>query len=391
MLKKPTLAVTIAARVLMSIGLSVILAPRVCVSAEDPAYEVKMISSGRNRPSIDLRQDDLVALCVALHARASLERFRQAHNLSSADLADRINRLQRAGLIRKTGSGQFLPTFMVVTASDARRYMGVSDDIVVGTIATIKAKLAELERHIKSLPGLSNAPRGLVNFFVFSDVLLDNWQIGSIEHDVMQAERPVRDDNAFYLALLERQSKQVEAFGIYGNAGGSLANQEINVYGRARYSGQSLLSATPSDFRRWFPSIAAMNDEDLERAIVAGAIQMARAGTDAGLSAETIAGFGHLGLVDQDGLSVLILSHATVDRLEDLAEIVRPDLERLLKDHLPRLQRVYTRSPYRSEVTFAEYAIWWYHFFYTEVTDSLAAQGLLAVPATGNVTYVIID
>jgi hypothetical protein len=385
-----SLATAIAARALQLACLSIVLTAPAFGRAGDPVYEAKMISSGHNRPSIDLRRDDLIALCVALHERASLTRFRQAHDLSSSDLAERLRRLQGAGLIREWKRGLFLPTFMIVTASDARRYVPVADYVVASTTATINAKFAEIERHIMDLPGLGDAPSAPVNFFVLSDVLLDNWQIGAIEHDVLQAERPTRGGNAFYLALLERQSDQAdEAFGIYGNTGTIRGNSEVNVYGRARYSGQTLISATTPDLRRWFPSITGLNDDEFEREIVARTIELGRAGSLDNLSADAREGFRHLGLLDGNRTNVLILPRRTIDSLESLAAIVRPDLVKLLKDHLPHLRTAYARSPYSAEVTFAEYAIWWYHFFYSKVTDSLATHGLLAVPTSGNVTYVV--
>ncbi len=381
----------VVARAFQLACLSIVLAPLASGHAEDPVYEAKMISSGHNRPSIDLRRDDLIALCVALHKRTSLATFRQTHDLSSSALAERLQRLQGAGLIREWKRGLFLPTFMIVTANDARRYVSVADYVVAKTTATIDAKLAEIERLITALPGLGDAPSELANFFVLSDVLLDNWQIGAIEHDVLRAERPTRDGNAFYLGLLQRQSDQAdEAFGIYGNTGTIRGNAEVNLYGRARYSAQTLMSATTPELRRWFPSIAGLNEDELEREIVTRTIQLGRAGSLDGLSADTIEGFRHLGLLDRNRINVLILPRDTIDRLESLAAIVRPDLVKLLQHHLPHLRKAYVRSPYSAEVTFDEYAIWWYHFFYSKVTDSLATHGFFAVPTSGNVTYVVV-
>jgi hypothetical protein len=52
------------------------------------------------------------------------------------------------------------------------------------------------------------------------------------------------------------------------------------------------------------------------------------------------------------------------------------------------------RSPrtrgWRHETTFADFRIWWHHFFYTALTDQLAAAGAIRVPEPGLFHYVMI-
>lgn len=40
------------------------------------------------------------------------------------------------------------------------------------------------------------------------------------------------------------------------------------------------------------------------------------------------------------------------------------------------------------EITYEEFFIWWYHFFYTKVTDELIKQDVIKSSSRGNQTYI---
>ena len=65
-------------------------------------------------------------------------------------------------------------------------------------------------------------------------------------------------------------------------------------------------------------------------------------------------------------------------------------LVELLDEYRPIIERIHASSPFGQEVSFEEYFIWWYHLYYTAVTDQMAAKDMLAVPASGITSYVIV-
>ncbi|WP_302847319.1 hypothetical protein [Sphingomonas sp. OK281] len=40
-------------------------------------------------------------------------------------------------------------------------------------------------------------------------------------------------------------------------------------------------------------------------------------------------------------------------------------------------------------MSFPEYFIWWYHVFYTDVTNELAHRGMIVMPRNGTLTYLV--
>jgi hypothetical protein len=74
-----------------------------------------------------------------------------------------------------------------------------------------------------------------------------------------------------------------------------------------------------------------------------------------------------------------------------MAKLVTNGLLKLIKEHEGRLRKQWGDSPYAREVTYQEYFIWWYHLFYTAVTDRLIARGEITKPRTDVFTYLLVQ
>jgi hypothetical protein len=99
-------------------------------------------------------------------------------------------------------------------------------------------------------------------------------------------------------------------------------------------------------------------------------------------------GFTELGFIEDGKFGVPIVHEADQTNLAEIAGLITDDLIRLLEKHRGKLLKSYQASSYRDEVSFEEYAIWWYHFFYTGVTDILVEKGNITKPTTGVFTYI---
>ena len=87
--------------------------------------------------------------------------------------------------------------------------------------------------------------------------------------------------------------------------------------------------------------------------------------------------------------SRLGLSHVHA-MLDTIAQVIRPAFLELLEREWPFLRDVYSASPFAKEISFEEYFIWWYHLFYSAVTDRLVAAGRIRLFESGTTSYVII-
>jgi len=278
----------------------------------------------------------------------------------------------------------------VVTLEDAK-WMTPSQKMVEATGRLIADKLPDIRARAEKIPAIRRAGFSGNAFLILSDVLLDNWQIENVETEFLKAERPLRDGRRYYYAVFEKPASQKsEAFGIYGNAGLMLGNVQFGMYGNRRYDGSTLFSMSKDELVRLFefPPQADLKAElatVLERVVAFG-----RTGEDH-LSARQKEALGKLGLLENGQLRVTLFSGVENMELGDVAALFKSDLLGLLERHRAELQSVYARSPYKEEVTFNEFFMWWYHFFYSATTDWLAHNGLFEVPRSGNVTYLVAD
>ena len=77
--------------------------------------------------------------------------------------------------------------------------------------------------------------------------------------------------------------------------------------------------------------------------------------------------------------------------LSRMAAAVLPQLLALLERHQTDIRAAFDDSPYADEVTFEEYFMWWYHLYYTAVTDRLISEGHVERPGAGITSYVIAE
>lgn len=357
---------------------------------QETVFENKMISSGSNYPSLNIKTNRLTEICVALHRRKPLAAIGGDLDFPSAELQGRVDSLVTAGLVKKSPSGQFLPTFMVVTLEDAK-WMAPPEDMVEATGRLIADRLPEIRARAEAIPAIRRAGFSQNAFLILSNVLLDNWQIQNVEREFLKSERPLRDGRRYYYAIFEKPASQPsEAFGIYGNGGGTLGNVQLGVYGKQRYDGSTLLSQSEEEFTRLFEVPAQADAKAEAGALLEHMVAFARTGEDR-LNARQRAGLSKLGLFENGELRVTVFSNAEAMELGAVAALLTPALLDLLERHRAGLESAHNRSPYGGEVTFNEFFIWWYHFFYSATTDWLAHKGLLAVPRSGNQTYLVTD
>lgn len=225
---------------------------------------------------------------------------------------------------------------------------------------------------------------------LLSDVLLDNWQIDGIEAGFLHAPRPLRRGGRYYLAVVEHvTSAPIEALGFYGNHEEDAGPLSISLYGNQRYKGPTnLIMLTQSDAVNAFGFGPSTPLRAVRREL---AVDIFKLWDDprADVPEPRKAGLRGLGLIGRDDTVIApVLSKRDNHRLSEIAAAFRPALLQVLEARRASIHAIYEASPYFAEgVSFEEYAIWWYHVFYTAVTDRLIARGSVTVPKRATLTY----
>lgn len=343
------------------------------------AWEHKMISAGPNRPNFRVQTPVNTEILTSSH----LGRMPP----TSADAQAALALLREKAFIQDI-DGVVRPTVLVAALEDGVRYFSVRGRVAQAAADLITRNMPRVREAVAPIANFARLPWGRSSFFLLSDVLLDSWQIDAMERDFVGAQRPPRSGGNYYYAVLARaEASDRESFGIYGNQFASDGHTAIGVYGNRRLSALTLANMNVDDLRARF---GADGDDAMAMRLLLAQKLIAAEREHAPVSPEEHAGLQALDLMDADRtVAIPILTSDDSDALSAVAELIAPDLANVLNDERPHLRRVYERSPYAEEVTFEEYLIWWYHFFYTETTNQLAAAGALRLPPSGVITYLI--
>ena len=374
------------------LGLLVILLSPAASFAQDITkilesdYEYKMISSGNNFPSVNIQTGNLGDICILLHHRIPAQDIQRHFHWSDQEFQRRIDVLLKENLIRKYEKYRYLPTFMIITLDDGDQLARSARDLVHKMTYLITRALPSIKGRYDEIEGMRGISFQDASLLIVSDVLLDNWQIRNVEARILNSERPLRNGMHYYYSIQEkRPGDPIEAFGIYGNMNSGFGSASVGIYGNQR-QGLNFITIDKPQLIDWFGMGTEEDPWKFKQKLVDALIRIS-GHTDAALSARELKGFEKLGFVDNGKLRIPILHENDQRQLSEIAGLITNDLVALLEKQRDKLIRSYRRSSYAHEVTFQEYAIWWYHFFYTGVTDVLINQGFITKPASGVFTY----
>jgi hypothetical protein len=352
-------------------------------------YENKMISSGKNRPAIRLSKDHFSDILVLLHHKIPPRDIQNHFAWTDLEFEQRMDTLLTNDFVKRTPQGRYSPTSMVISLEDAKTLQQTAA-MAAGPAATvITNRLSEIKSFYAKLEPFRDIPFDDASLLILSDVILDNWQINSVESQFLQKERTPRHGVNYYHSLQQKGAgEDKESFGIYGNQMWSHERRMIGVYGNKRNTSQHLLSLSKEEMVQLF-GMAVGDPQSASRGHILGAL--IRQATEPGYELEPRLqyGFDRLGLMKGDRLNIPIMNRGDYRDLGVLAALMTEDLAALLEEHRSLLEEAYSQSVYVDEVTFEEYFIWWYHFFYSAVTDVLVKNGQIHIPSAGVTTYIV--
>lgn len=360
------------------------------VPARGQQLEFRMISSGPNRPGIALWNSPLREILAGLHAGMEPAQLAAVLGLSQAGISLRIDSLRAEGAVSNR-SGVLRPTCMVVTADEGASLAALATDVARRAMPLMRQSVRDVQAQYRKIKGLQNLAFNDVSFFLVSDVLLDNWQIAAVEERWLKAERPLRGKSRYYCAIFARGGDDREAFGIFGNQMSGVADGRLlGVYGNRRGGRHDLSRVSGS-------RLAALTSlpEGTTRGVLLSRVldqlqQLAAHPADFDPPPRLAADLETMGLTRQGQPLFAVLDTADNRQLGDLATSLTDSLISFLESVTPQLRDAWTESSWRRETTFEEFRIWWYHFFYTAVTEELAREGVIHIPETGLFHYILV-
>lgn len=350
--------------------------------------DARMISSGDNFPSLRMKNYNAVLAGLFLNDAGVAGR---TLNITSKEVDVRIADLIKEGLARDH-NGKIRPTALVTLLADFKRLLPVEPALIAATVEAIEAYEPALRTKHNSLAGMRNVPFDDVSLLWLSDVLLDNWQIDRVEAQFLKAERPQRGGGRYYYSVVEVDPNDIEEpLGVYGNHSQSIGDVSLCLYGNQRYRGPTnLVTLNKAVLTSRFSYSADVDVESVQKRLVNGLVARARNSSALieELDARVLTG---LRLLRADGsVAIPVFTPAEDTQLQQTADAFSPKLVAVLEQYRPHLEKQFRRTPYAAdEVSFAEYFIWWYHVYYTAVTNALIVRGSIKKPPAGTLTYLI--
>lgn len=341
-----------------------------------------MISSGDNSPSIKIKGTKLQYLLVMLHLGFESNIVKMVLGWTNEEFEERINSLEVEGLLKQTG-GRYYPTCMVITACEGKKLYNLCESLIKQTLKIIENHSNQIEWFSKRIDAFNHLSKESYSLLLYSGVLLDFGQINYIEENYLKKKRPLRNKKRYYYAIQEQELPDIEAFGMYGNTYLDLGEVQIGLYGNSRYSTLNLITANNEIFEEYFQNTNTYINYK-KKQLVKGFVAADR---QKDLHLNVV--YEKLGLYQNSQPVIPVFKRTDLSTLNEIANTISEDLVLLFNENDKPLKQYFASSRYSKEITYEEFFIWWYHFFYTKVTEELIKQGVIITSTQKNQTYII--
>jgi len=330
-------------------------------------YEFSAVAaSSEQTPSIDL--DDAVdaRLAVELDEGRPIADAGRRLGLQRAELRSRVDAMVGAELLRPARDGIYTPTFPTIRRADAAMFRAIDTDLVDELVRLVEQRQPSLQKEFSETLHLDAQQTRALSLVLLGDVLFDRWQVRNVRKDFLPGYPPARGGKSFYLLASEDARGPTASLGFYSHTEQRYGDVQVVAFGNAR-------TLDP------FAGMGAMQISSLLDTYL---------GLTRGKSLAS-AELSDLGFVQNGKPAVAVISSDMYASLPGIADRFSVDLLAALNAHRAKIREAYEHSRYAGRVSFQEFALWWYHFFYAAVIDRLAGDGSIITPAAGYAVLIV--
>ncbi|MGG0301631.1 hypothetical protein ABEY59_14115 [Bacillus albus] len=333
-------------------------------------------------PTIKISGTNLQYLLVMFHLGIESKTIKTKLNWTNEEFEKQLHALELEGLLKKIGESYY-PTCMIITVNEGKELYNLCEPLIKPTLKIIENYSNQIDVISKRIETLNHLCKESYSLLLYSGVLLDFGQINNIEGNYLKKKRPLRNKKRYYYAIQEQELTDIEAFGMYGNTYLDLEEVQIGLYGNSRYSTLNLITADNETFEEYFQN----TNTDInykKKQLVKGFVA-----ADRQIDLHLNIVYEKLGLYQNSQPVIPVFKSTDLSILNEIANTISKDLVLLFKENDKPLKEYFVSSRYSKEITYEEFFIWWYHFFYTKVTEELIKQGVIRISSHKNQTYII--
>ncbi|WP_281225905.1 hypothetical protein [Flavobacterium aquiphilum] len=308
-------------------------------------YEFKMISNGDNMPNFNPIKDSLTEILVLLHNKVKLEEIKKYFGWNEIEFNEKINLLIKSNYLKKDKNNNLIPNVFICSIKQADKLRKNSNEIMIATANSIQKIEPKIKKQISEIKSLAKFDFKYISLLILSDVLLDSWQIENVENDFLKSKRTERHGKNYYVSYQGKLKINAgEALGIYGNQYQDTLNYSMCCYGNVRYTEEVI-----------------KKNQELKKVFSE----------------------------NPNGFQYPVIDTLDYSKLQVIADEYKPILIDILNKYKPKLLKEYNKSIYATEISFEEYFIWFYHIYYTAVTDELIKRKSIKLPDEKVAFYIL--
>ncbi len=347
-------------------------------------YEIKMISSGDNFPSINISESRLHYLLIMIRSGIDIQSVKKEMNWTTKELDQHINTLLKEGLLKER-KGSYFPACMIITAHEGKELYNLCEPLITQTLQIIEKHSKQIITLCQKIDTFKQLSIETCSLLLYSGILLDFGQINNVENNYLKSERPLRNNKRYYYSIQEKEKINEEAFGIYGNHYLDLGEIRICLYGNKRYTTTNLITANKEMLEEYFQQ-PVLDVNQFKKQLVQKFVS-----SNTQIDVPLHLFYEKVGLHKDSKPMTPLFKTADLIILDEIASTISEDLITLFQENEQYLKRYYLSSSYAKEITYEEFFIWWYHFFYTKVTDELIKNDIIKKLDQENQTYLVLQ
>ena len=307
-------------------------------------FEFRTISNSFSNPAINLEKDHLKEILLLLHYKFTPEKIKEHFNMSDSVYNIRINDLFGEGLIKKTSSGEFVPTCMIVDTDEGKIIKNTADSLGREMSGIAIDRFEKIKSAYLKITSFKKKSVESTSLFILGNVLHNYWQMKFIEERFIKSFPPQRGNSRYYLALLQNQDgNNSEPFVLFSNRFKTIGNYTIDLYG--------------NKFKEGFPSYTEKELDNLFRT---------------------------------KNSKLQFVDGTDQKKFDELALIITQDLLNYLERNRPQFVKLYLNSVYKDQTSFREWFVWYYQFMITKTINVLIEKGFIPKQSLNNIPYVFI-
>ncbi len=168
-------------------------------------YSIIILPDTLSFKSDALKKNNLKEILVLMFNKIDNEAIKDYFDLDDNKYNELINQLFNEGLIKKNEDGKFIPACMIIDEAFKDQILKDVKILSNNFAAIVIDRITKIKETYSKIDSFKDIEFEIMSDFIYFEVMLNKWQLRSIEKKFIKAEPPKRGDSRYYIALQEKE------------------------------------------------------------------------------------------------------------------------------------------------------------------------------------------